>query len=378
MRIALVHYSYAPVIGGVETVMAEHARLFTENGHDVTILCQRGACPAESPIALKIVLKSEGPSLLAHLLELLAGIELVFVHNILSMPFDPALTRALWEAPALLPDTRFIAWIHDLAACNSDYQIESGTLLAQANPHYRYIAVSELRRRQFEAMTGAPCRVIPNGINPGRFLGLSESVTELATNYRLLDRRIVLLQPTRLLRRKNVEFSLRVAASLKASGHDCCLLITGPPDAHNAASARYAEDLRALHHELDLGGSALFVHEHFVVSAEDLRSLYQLSDGLLFPSHQEGFGLPLLEGALHRIPVFCPNLAPCNEIMPGAFHLYESGASPGQVAEWIVAQLNENEGFDARKRVVRDHGWEALYEKFLAPLLISDTSLDPQ
>ena len=42
MRIALIHYSCLPVIGGVEFILAAHARLFADHGHEVTVICRGG------------------------------------------------------------------------------------------------------------------------------------------------------------------------------------------------------------------------------------------------------------------------------------------------------------------------------------------------
>ena len=42
-RIALVHYSAPPVVGGVESVLAHHARLMADAGHSVQIIAGRGA-----------------------------------------------------------------------------------------------------------------------------------------------------------------------------------------------------------------------------------------------------------------------------------------------------------------------------------------------
>ncbi len=42
MRIALLHYSVPPVIGGVESVLAHHARLMADAGHDVQVIAARG------------------------------------------------------------------------------------------------------------------------------------------------------------------------------------------------------------------------------------------------------------------------------------------------------------------------------------------------
>ena len=42
ISIALLHYSAPPVVGGVESVLAHHARLMDAAGHDVRIVAGRG------------------------------------------------------------------------------------------------------------------------------------------------------------------------------------------------------------------------------------------------------------------------------------------------------------------------------------------------
>ncbi|MFZ2096912.1 MAG: hypothetical protein WAV05_09760 [Anaerolineales bacterium] len=42
MRIALLHYSSPPIVGGVESVLAHHARLLTRTGHQVAIFAGGG------------------------------------------------------------------------------------------------------------------------------------------------------------------------------------------------------------------------------------------------------------------------------------------------------------------------------------------------
>ena len=41
-HIAMLHYSAPPIVGGVEAIMAEHARLFLEAGYSVTLVVGRG------------------------------------------------------------------------------------------------------------------------------------------------------------------------------------------------------------------------------------------------------------------------------------------------------------------------------------------------
>jgi hypothetical protein len=42
LHIALLHYSVPPVVGGVESVLAHHARLLSAAGHTVHLFAARG------------------------------------------------------------------------------------------------------------------------------------------------------------------------------------------------------------------------------------------------------------------------------------------------------------------------------------------------
>ena len=43
MNVDILHYAAPPVVGGVESVIAQHARLMSDAGHQVRILAGRGA-----------------------------------------------------------------------------------------------------------------------------------------------------------------------------------------------------------------------------------------------------------------------------------------------------------------------------------------------
>jgi glycosyltransferase involved in cell wall biosynthesis len=374
LKIALVHYTYPPAIGGVEIVIAEHARLFAEHGHEVTVFCRQGIS-RDPRILVQILPEIRDPAELADALEgWLANQDVVFLHNVTTMPFYLALTAALWRVAERLSGVRFVAWIHDIAACNPDYDTGDRTdgpwgLLSRAHPRYECVAVSDLRRRQWEELTGVKCQVISNGLDPSRLLGLTEPVAELARQYHLLEREIVLLHPTRLLRRKNVELGLRVAAALKSAGRSCAYVVTGPPDNHNAISRDYAAELIALRRELDLEGDALFLHEEAPVDERDLASLFAVADALFFPSRQEGFGLPILEAALHRLPIFCAAIEPLDTLLAHGVMHFQLDAEPSQIALRISARLGSLDAWQARNQVRRQYAWPAVYRNFLAPLL---------
>ncbi len=380
MKIALIHYTYLPVIGGVEIVMSEHARLFADHGHEVTVICDQGASD-DARIRVSLLPDAADAGELARALEpMLAAMDIVFIHNVATMPFHLTLTEALWNIAKRLTGGRFIAWVHDLAACNPDYELPSlmewpWSTLARAHDRYRYVAVSELRRKQFEELTRRKCTVIPNGIEVGRLLGMSEPITGLAREYHLAEREIVLLHPTRLLKRKNVELGLRVTAALKWAGRSCAYIVTGAPDVQNPASRAYAEELHKLRAELRLEDDALFLHENLPIDQRDLASLYSLADALFFPSRQEGFGLPVIEAALHRLPVFCSAIEPLDTLLTRGVTLFPLDAEPAQIALTIAARLGTNEAWQARNQIRHQYVWPAIYRNYLAPLLAEpDTS----
>lgn len=363
MRIALIHYSFPPIVGGVEGVIAAHAQLFLAAGHEVIRIARRGAVDRQ--------IKAKDP--LAELRAALAGVDAVFVHNVLSMPFDLPLTEALWQLAAESPSVRWVAWVHDLAALNPDYDHPwhrpPWERLAKASPHFRYVAVSAHRARQFETLTGTPARVIPNGVHVASVLGLTKEVAAFAARHRLLSREFVLFHPTRLLRRKNVEFGIEVIAALRRSGRDAALVITGASDPHQSASAEYAAAVRARRDELDLGDHVLFAGDAFPVSDADVAALYALGDALFFPSRQEGFGLPVLEAALHRLPIFCSDIEPINALLDRGVHCFAPDASATDVAQLVARSLDRSAPHRSRRKVLAEYAWEAVWARHLAPLL---------
>ncbi len=362
MNIALVHYSAAPVIGGVERVMAEHAQLFRKNGHRVTVVALRGSGD---------FLLSAAPSSDDQFMKLrpvLAAQDIVFIHNVLTMPFHPGLTEALWRAMDELAHVRFIGWVHDVAACNPDYASVS-PIFARAHSRCEYVAVSPLRAHQFSDAAGVPadrCSVIPNGIDPARVLGLTGNVDALVKRRGLLDGRMLLLHPTRLVRRKNVEMSVAIAREFERRGTPAMVIITAADDPYDANASARGEKLRAecgTDHCVILGG------EQSPVGDAELAALYRLADGLLFPSWSEGFGLPLLEAALNRLPVFCSDIEPLRDLLREEVFRFAPDEEPSRVASLIEATLAASPAFRERRRVLREFGWDAIYERCLAALL---------
>jgi hypothetical protein len=120
-RIAVMHYSAPPVIGGVEYTLAAHARLLADHGYEVKIIAGRGeqfdprvpvqiipTLDSKHHLALAVnqnlasgIVTDEFYSLAAsitHSLEdALGDIDTCIAHNVLSLHKNLALTSALHE-----------------------------------------------------------------------------------------------------------------------------------------------------------------------------------------------------------------------------------------------------------------------------------------
>ncbi|MCK4271985.1 glycosyltransferase family 4 protein [bacterium] len=408
-RIALLHYSCPPVIGGVEFVLEAHARLLAGHGHWAKIIAGRGqSFSAQVQVEMIPEMRTlndvdvqlqgeldEGvisgrfhdlkDKLMARLRPSLVPMTHCIVHNVMTMPFNLVLTAALHELiDELSPQTKFIIWCHDAALRDPNYAIKRRNqfpwdLLGKANPLARYVTISKLRARQITELMGLSpdqMTVVPNGVDLRSFLGIADCICKLATDHALLEARPVMLFPSRILRRKNYQLAIRIVAALKKQGHPAKLLLTGPPDPHNPQTAEYARELRQLCAQLKLEDDVLFVSQILEAMGQagkigfgELRSLYAIADLLLITSSQEGFGLPLLEAGSLKLPIVCSDIPPFREVAPEDALFFDLQEEPAQIASRIIAFLQEQPAHRMFKRVLGQYSWERIYEVHLEGLV---------
>lgn len=399
MLVALIHYAYPPVIGGVEFVMEQHAALLARNGYAVRVLTGEGK--SETPGVdvhripelhpahqrCKAAMADTGSAAFAELKAFflqkftaeLDGVDVVIVHNMMTMHFNLAATAALAEIAAAGGGPRFINWIHDLSAINPDYALgdkldeEPWDLLGEKLPGFQDIVISQNRQRQFCRLTGTKgrdCPVIPNGVEYLKLLKLTRPVRHLIRRYGILSRDFVFIHPTRILRRKNIELGIRVTAALKALGHRVFYMVTGAPDPHNPAAHEYGIELKGLIADHDLERDFIFISETFKVSDNDLIALYGASDALFLPSRQEGFGLPLIEAGLFRMPVFCAGIEPMISVLKNNVTLFDLNEEPAEIAKRVASTLISHSGYQARKEVMNTYSWEKLFKEKIRPICL--------
>jgi mannosylglucosylglycerate synthase len=393
MKIALIHYTSWPVIGGVESVIRQQARLMSMHGHEVTIVCGEGS-PFEKWIQTLVFpeLSTAGPevraaqeeiyngrpgqayfrlleSLQKRLLPLAKNFDRFVVHNMFTMPFNLAATQAL--SGLAERSAKIIAWTHDLAASNPDYNLprdRTFDLIRERHRGVRYVTISEARATEFQRLTGVNVdAIVPNGLDFASASTVTAEVADLIGKD--LAESIILLYPTRILPRKNIAFALQIIGALRDIGLNVRLLVTGAPDTHNRSAAEHFAGLKRMAGDLGVQPVVNWVNEIFHVDERQLHSLYMVADALLFPSKQEGFGLPLLEAAVHRLPVFCSNIEPLKSIALSSTLLFELRDSPRNVAEKIRDYFDQDMIFRRKKHLLREYSADRLYVEKIDPIL---------
>jgi glycosyltransferase involved in cell wall biosynthesis len=158
--------------------------------------------------------------------------------------------------------------------------------------------------------------VIPNGVDAARFYKLESQTQKFLARTRLLNSAPILLLPVRVTRRKNIELALYTLSELRKSFPDAALVVTGPLGPHNARNYEYFDELKHLRAELGLQDLVHFLAElaDSFLPDEVIADFYRVADALIFPSREEGFGIPLLEAAFSHLPAFCADIPPLREL----------------------------------------------------------------
>ncbi len=405
-RIAILHYAAPPIVGGVESTIYHHARLLSQAGYDVHVVAGRGdafhpdvafhrlpEADSRHPEVLtvgKALAAGEVPPqfhaltgrLAVRLGELLEDIPVCVVHNALTLHKNLPLTAALHRLNQS-GSPRLIAWCHDFAWLDELYTpaLHDGypwELLREPWPGVRYVTVSQHRRRRLAGLFGLPeehIRVVTPGVDLGEFLKLAPLTRELAARLGLAAADPLLLLPARVTRRKNIEFAIRITAALRERFPNPVLVVTGPPGPHNPKNLAYLQALTTLRRELGVEQQIHFLYEQgedgqpLHLPDEVVADFFRLADLLLFPSLREGFGIPVLEAGLARLPVFAADIPPVRESGGDFVHLFDPRGDADAVAGQIAARLKHDRAYRLRRRVVEHFTWQRILQNHLIPLI---------
>jgi glycosyltransferase involved in cell wall biosynthesis len=236
--------------------------------------------------------------------------DLVVVENCCSLPIDPepgrVLARLLAGRPAILRH-------HDLSWQRP--QFKDGPPPPD-DPAWWHVTINEHSRLDLAAR-GIEAVTFYNSFDPHPPAGERRATRE-ALGVR--DGEILVVQPTRALRRKNVAGGLLFAAALGAT-----YWLLGP------AEDGYDDELARL---LERTAGRVRAHVGQPGSGQ-VADAYAASDVVVLPSTWEGFGNPSVESALHRRPLAIANYPVAGELRRFGFRWFDL-TEPERAARFIA------------------------------------------
>lgn len=404
LKTAILHYSCPYVVGGVEEVVGQHASLFHRHGHEVKIIAGKGdVYTRDFPVIINPIfssmntfvnrahqeLKNGKRSHFYHLIENmfvelnieLESFDLLIAHNVMTMPYNLPLTFAIKNL-AHSGKVKVISWNHDscyfLPDCPDLYHEEPWDILKKMFPYIRYVCISKARCRQFHQLYKTTKKItdVPDGIDPPEFFQLAPDLAKIVREQNLYEADLIMVHPSRLIPRKNFELGLRVVCALKDAGVNVRYLITGVYDPHEPKNLKYYSELKKKIKNFNITREVLIISDYPMKNGKKItpdhmfiRDLYFIADILFMPSISEGFGIPLLEAGMAKLPIVCSDIPPFMEIGEDHVCFFSITDTPEKIAEKILNFLATISTHNMYRRVIEKYAWDAVYINHIRPLL---------
>lgn len=416
-KIAIMHYAYPPNIGGVEILVKEQANILTKLGYQVTVLTGEGE---ESNPKIKLIKIPEFQSILninpnlqnniiekgiiddefyrmskkieEILAENLKEIDTVIIHNMLTvyrnLPFIYAFRKYIKKNP----NKKVIVWVHDHMYIGEEKvktlflekkdttgktlgknQLEI-ELLTHSLPQAKYIIISETFKNLLLQVMSIPKEnvyVIPNGIDLKKILEIDRIIWKIVENHQLLKAFPFIISPVNILERKNIEYSLEIIWWLKKDFPNIKYLITGRLSKHRNTT-NYLIKLEQLINKLKIQDEVIFLQKEIKRALEnsEIHDLYSLSDLIFYFSKSENFGLPILEAALTKTPIFISNLKVFYEVIDDLVNFIDyNNTNPKKASEIIKSFIEKNKIIKSNYLVRTKYDLETIIKNELIPLL---------
>ena len=230
------------------------------------------------------------------------------------------------------------------------------------------LSVSQVTSREIRAAFGRDAPVISNGVDLQRFTACPASDQQRMREQLAVERGdTVILSVGGIESRKNSLAALRAVALAFTRQPRLRWVIAGGASIweHEAYRSAFARQLAQLPAELQARITILGT-----VAEADLTALYRMSDVLLCPSLQEGFGLCVLEALASRCAVIVPRGAPFDEYLDPCCATFVDPGSATQIAASLVRLLSDP---SERQRSAREgyqrvqlYSWDLVAERHLA------------
>lgn len=253
------------------------------------------------------------------------------------LPWQADLFHSLAQRPAPFRFRKEVVTIHDIFPVTGrdystpEFQRKFSALLREAVQRAaRVITPSAYTAEQLVQHLQVPrdrLRVIPEGVDlPLHHLTPEERVRE--REHLVGKGNVMVLTVGVIQTRKNTLAALRALEDLPPRFQ---LVLAGGDGHGSEAVYDYIRRQRLSARVLLLGH----------VPADSLPVLYQSADVFLFPSLEEGFGLPVLEAMANGLPVVAARTSSLPEV-GGEAALYVDPSNPGDIAEKVLQAVEDS------------------------------------
>lgn len=266
----------------------------------------------------------------------LAGVDLVVVENLCSLPLNPAATAVVAEA---LRGQRAVLKHHDLPWQRERF---ADSPPPPDDPAWVHVTVNDLSRAQL-AERGIRAVTVRNAFDPDPPPG---DRVAMRSHLRVGPRDLLVVQPTRAIARKGIPAALALAESLGA-----VYWLVGPTE--EGYEAELGEVLARARVRVVRG----------LPAGRTIADAYAAADVVAFPSEWEGFGNPVVESALYRRPLAVRRYPVAVELEQYGFRWFS--VDDPAVASADEALLDHNRA--VARRHFSLHDLPARIEAILAP-----------
>ena len=298
--------------------------------------------------------------------EFRAGIAALRVHHAICHAEDCLAANALASAKAELGGAAVVRTVHHVEQFESPYLMAcQERSVASAD---LVLSVSQITRREVHAAFKREAPVISNGVDLNRFAVRDELVLDgMRARLGSAAGETVILSVGGVETRKNSLAALAAVALAFAEYPALRWVVAGGASIweHESYRAEFARRLAELPAELRARISILGS-----VPEAELTALYQLSDVLLCPSLQEGFGLCVLEAMAAKSAVIVPYGAPFDEYLDPQCASFVDPHSPLDISRALLNVLRDG---GERQRLaeagnlrVQRYSWDLVAERHLA------------